>query len=50
MSDEDKKIEEYGWLNRRVYPTLYYDSTDSERVIMQLEYEKLTKTEFLEPS
>tara|TARA_B100000900_G_C20279329_1_gene593377 strand:+ start:148 stop:510 length:363 start_codon:yes stop_codon:yes gene_type:complete len=48
MSEEDKKIEEYGWLNRRVYPTLYYDSTDSVyvRFIMQLEYEKLTKTEF----
>jgi len=48
MSEEDKKIEEYGWLNRRVYPSLYYDSTDSIYVkfIMQLEYEKLTKTEF----
>lgn len=48
MSDDNKKIEEYGWLNRRVYPTLYYDSTDSVYVkfIMQLEYEKLTKTEF----
>ena len=45
MSD---KIEEYGQLNRRVYPTLYYDSTDSVYVnfIMKLEYEKLTKTEF----
>jgi len=42
------KIEEYGQLNRRVYPTLYYDSTDTIYVnfIMKLEYEKLTKTEF----
>ena len=50
MTEEKKeeKIEEYGWLNRRVYPTLYYDSTDSVYVkfIMKLEYEKLTKTEF----
>ena len=48
MADTPEKIEEYGWLNRRVYPTLYYDSTDSVYVkfIMQLEYEKLTKTEF----
>ncbi len=46
--DQEDRIEEYGWLNRRVYPTLYYDSTDSVyvRLIMQLEYEKLTKTEF----
>ena len=46
MSKE--KIEEYGQLNRRVYPTLYYDSTDTVYVnlIMKLEYEKLTKTEF----
>mgnify|MGYP003131245471 CR=1 FL=1 len=44
----DSKIEEYGWLNRRVYPSLYYDSTDTVYVnlIMKLEYEKLTKTEF----
>ena len=43
-----EKIEEYGQLNRRVYPTLYYDSTDTVYVnlIMKLEYEKLTKTEF----
>tara|TARA_Y100000310_G_scaffold342334_1_gene445182 strand:- start:1560 stop:1916 length:357 start_codon:yes stop_codon:yes gene_type:complete len=42
------KIEEYGDLNRRVYPSLYYDSTDTIYVnlIMKLEYEKLTKTEF----
>jgi len=49
MTDEkEKKIHEYGWLNRRVYPTLYYDSTDTVYVnlIMKLEYEKLTKTEF----
>ncbi len=50
MTEEKKeeKIEEYGWLNRRVFPTLYYDSTDSVyvRLIMKLEYEKLTKTEF----
>ena len=50
MAEEKKEeeIEEYGWLNRRVYPTLYYDSTDSVYVkfIMKLEYEKLTKTEF----
>ena len=49
MTDEkEKKIQEYGWLNRRVYPTLYYDSTDTVYVnlIMRLEYEKLTKTEF----
>jgi hypothetical protein len=50
MTEEKKEeeIEEYGWLNRRVYPTLYYDSTDSVYVkfIMKLEYEKLTKTEF----
>lgn len=52
MTDEKKEDqnieEEYGWLNRRVYPTLYYDSTDSVyvRLIMKLEYEKLTKTEF----
>lgn len=47
--DEDKKVEEeYGWLNRRAFPTLYYDSTDSAyvKLIMKLEYEKLTKTEF----
>ena len=46
MSDE--KIEEYGHLNRRVYPSLYYDSTDTIYVnlIMKLEYEKITKTEF----
>jgi hypothetical protein len=46
MSDE--KIPEYGWLNRRVFPTLYYDATDTVYVnlIMKLEYEKLTKTEF----
>jgi hypothetical protein len=45
---EEEKIEEYGWLNRRVFPTLYYDSTDSVyvKLIMKLEYEKLTKTEF----
>jgi len=45
MSD---KIEEYGQLNRRVYPSLYYDSTDTTYVnfIMKLEYEKMTKTEF----
>jgi len=45
---KENNIEEYGWLNRRVYPTLYYDSTDSIYVnlIMRLEYEKLTKTEF----
>jgi len=45
---KDNDIAEYGWLNRRVYPTLYYDSTDSTYVnlIMRLEYEKLTKTEF----
>ena len=50
MTEEQKKekIEEYGWLNRRIFPTLYYDSTDSVyvRLIMKLEYEKLTKTEF----
>lgn len=50
MTEEKKeeKVEEYGWLNRRVYPTLYYDSTDSVYVkfIMKLEYEKLTKTDF----
>jgi hypothetical protein len=50
MTEEKKeeKIEEYGWLNRRVFPTLYYDSTDSVyvKLIMKLEYEKLTKTEF----
>ena len=49
MTDEkEEKIHEYGWLNRRVYPSLYYDSTDSVYVnlIMKLEYEKLTKTEF----
>ena len=49
MTDEkEKKIQEYGWLNRRVYPTLYYASTDTVYVnfIMRLEYEKLTKTEF----
>ena len=42
------KIEEYGQLNRRVYPSLYYDSTDTVYVnfIMKLEYEKMTKTEF----
>jgi len=47
-SQEKNNIEEYGWLNRRIYPTLYYDSTDSTYVnlIMKLEYEKLTKTEF----
>ena len=47
MSDEEK-IEEYGQLNRRVYPTLYYDSTDTVYVnfIMKLEYERLTKTAF----
>jgi hypothetical protein len=47
--DEDNKVEEeYGWLNRRAFPTLYYDSTDSAyvKLIMKLEYEKLTKTEF----
>ena len=47
--DEDKRVEEeYGWLNRRAFPTLYYDSTDSAyvKLIMKLEYEKLTKTEF----
>ena len=45
MSDS---IEEYGQLNRRVYPTLYYDSTDTVYVnfVMKLEYEKMTKTEF----
>jgi len=45
MSD---KIEEYGQLNRRVYPSLYYDSTDTVYVnfVMKLEYEKMTKTEF----
>ena len=44
----EEKIEEYGQLNRRVFPTLYYDSTDTVYVnlIMKLEYEKLTKTEF----
>lgn len=43
-----EKIEEYGQLNRRVYPSLYYDSTDTVYVnfIMKLEYEKMTKTEF----
>jgi len=50
MTEEKKeeKVEEYGWLNRRVFPTLYYDSTDSVyvKLIMKLEYEKLTKTEF----
>ena len=49
MSEKkDDKIEEYGWLNRRVFPTLYYDATDTVYVnlIMKLEYEKLTKTEF----
>lgn len=50
MTEEQKKekIEEYGWLNRRIFPTLYYDSTDSVyvKLIMKLEYEKLTKTEF----
>jgi len=46
--DKEKKIHEYGWLNRRVYPSLYYDSTDTVYVnlIMKLEYEKLKKTEF----
>ena len=45
---EDEKIEEYGQLGRRVFPTLYYDSTDTVYVnlVMKLEYEKLTKTEF----
>tara|TARA_R110000824_G_scaffold383033_1_gene576398 strand:+ start:379 stop:735 length:357 start_codon:yes stop_codon:yes gene_type:complete len=44
----EEKIEEYGQLSRRVFPTLYYDSTDTIYVnlIMKLEYEKLTKTEF----
>ena len=50
MTEEKKeeKVEEYGWLNRRVFPTLYYDSTDSVyvKLVMKLEYEKLTKTEF----
>ena len=45
---DEEKIEEYGQLNRRVFPTLYYDSTDTVYVnlVMKLEYEKLTKTEF----
>jgi len=51
MTEENKDQtveEEYGWLNRRVFPSLYIDSQDSVyvRLIMKLEYEKLTKTEF----
>ena len=51
MTEEKKDEtikEEYGWLNRRVFPSLYIDSQDSVyvRLIMKLEYEKLTKTEF----
>jgi len=51
MTDEKKEEiieEEYGWLNRRMFPSLYIDSQDSVyvRMIMKLEYEKLTKTEF----
>ena len=44
----DEKVEEYGQQPRRVFPSLYYDSTDTVYVnlIMKLEYEKLTKTEF----
>jgi len=45
---ENRIEEEYGWLNRRLFPSLYIDSKDSVyvRFIMKLEYEKLTKTEF----
>jgi DNA repair ATPase RecN len=48
MTDEKKEISEYGWLNRRVFPSLYYDATDTVYInlVMKLEYEKLTKTEF----